>query len=527
MCISRGVPISPLTTAWRTRAKLASNRRLKPICSFTPACSTAARARSIWPRLCAIGFSQKMCLPACAAWTMRSAWVLVEEQIRTASISEFAKTPALDSVTVGIPQRTATACAASRLTSAMASIRASGIRNASVSACTFPIRPAPTIPTFSCFVLKGSSLEMTQSKLDSMDRRYSRLRRALSFGVPIPGQMLLPHKNVTVVGAPREPPQQGREIHTTLAQFAEDSVAQRGEVIPLLRPCPARHLRLTVLAVDVPNPGAIALESRDHVAVPGSGPIAIVAGVEHQPEPLWIGQFEQGGDFIRRLHETCAVMVEDRPQSRLLKHGAGQLVGAVGENFPLCHAQSGFRSDPSGQTGSFRHRAVVVGQHEIGRRRSTYRGEQSRGLHRIRDAVFMRRWILQRHRYERSQHYQGTLVEFRPQHNRGSGHVAPITQFRSGVAGFGEFVQHAVKRDLLALGLIEFQGAPRTRGIANHQPCHILSSRLRDDGVRSCAPFRTGPAPLAHSPSQRLRRRPRPTRIRNPAPPRRGRSPPR
>ena len=189
MCIRRGVPISPLTTAWRTRAKLASKRRLKPICSFTPACSTAASARSIWPRLWAIGFSQKMCLPACAAWTMRSAWVSVEEQIRTASISGFAKISSLDSATVGIPQRAANACAASRLTSAIASVRASGKRNASVSACTLPMRPAPMIPTFSCFVLNGSSLEMTQSKLASMERRYSRLRRALSFGVPIPGRM--------------------------------------------------------------------------------------------------------------------------------------------------------------------------------------------------------------------------------------------------------------------------------------------------------------------------------------------------
>ena len=32
-----GWPISPLATAWRMRAKLASKRRLKPICSLTPA----------------------------------------------------------------------------------------------------------------------------------------------------------------------------------------------------------------------------------------------------------------------------------------------------------------------------------------------------------------------------------------------------------------------------------------------------------------------------------------------------------
>src|ERR1035438_10627269 len=44
------------------------------------------------------------------------------------------------------------------------------------------------------------------------------------------GQNVLLHQNVTRVAPRREPPQQGRKIHTTLAQFAENSVAQRREV---------------------------------------------------------------------------------------------------------------------------------------------------------------------------------------------------------------------------------------------------------------------------------------------------------
>ena len=46
----------------------------------------AASASSILARSVSIGFSQKICLPACAARRIKSAWVFVEEQIKTASI---------------------------------------------------------------------------------------------------------------------------------------------------------------------------------------------------------------------------------------------------------------------------------------------------------------------------------------------------------------------------------------------------------------------------------------------------------
>ena len=41
MCIRCAVPISPCTMASRTRTKLASNRRLNPTCSLTPAFFTS------------------------------------------------------------------------------------------------------------------------------------------------------------------------------------------------------------------------------------------------------------------------------------------------------------------------------------------------------------------------------------------------------------------------------------------------------------------------------------------------------
>jgi len=43
--------------------------RTNPICRMTPASSQAAAMRSQSATVMAIGFSQKMCLPACAAAT--------------------------------------------------------------------------------------------------------------------------------------------------------------------------------------------------------------------------------------------------------------------------------------------------------------------------------------------------------------------------------------------------------------------------------------------------------------------------
>ena len=103
--IRLGLPISPLATACRTRMKFESKRRLNPTCSCTPALSTAASELSIFSRLSDTGFSQKMCLPACAAFTIRSACVSVEVQISTASILLSAKISSADAATVGMLQR--------------------------------------------------------------------------------------------------------------------------------------------------------------------------------------------------------------------------------------------------------------------------------------------------------------------------------------------------------------------------------------------------------------------------------------
>ncbi len=84
----------------------------------------------------------------------------------------------------------------------------------------------------------------------------------------------------------RQPPQNGRKVHATLTEFAEHSVAQRREVIPLCRPGLARYLRLTVLAVYVPDTVAVAVQCGHHVAVRAPGAIGIMAGIEDQPEPV-------------------------------------------------------------------------------------------------------------------------------------------------------------------------------------------------------------------------------------------------
>ena len=64
---------------------------MKPICNRTPACAAAAMARSVSARVRAIGFSQKMCLPAAAVATIRSACVSVAVQISTATMLSSAR----------------------------------------------------------------------------------------------------------------------------------------------------------------------------------------------------------------------------------------------------------------------------------------------------------------------------------------------------------------------------------------------------------------------------------------------------
>ena len=85
--IKCGSPISPFSTRVLIALKLWSKRRLKPTWNFTPAFSTSANTSLMRLTSASTGFSQKMCLPARAASIEIGAWVLVEEQTNTASIS--------------------------------------------------------------------------------------------------------------------------------------------------------------------------------------------------------------------------------------------------------------------------------------------------------------------------------------------------------------------------------------------------------------------------------------------------------
>jgi len=82
-----GVPISTGLHRLAYPQKLESKRRLKPTCSLTPAGCNRGEARSISFKSYEIGFSQKMCLPARAAATIRSACVSVGEQMAYASMA--------------------------------------------------------------------------------------------------------------------------------------------------------------------------------------------------------------------------------------------------------------------------------------------------------------------------------------------------------------------------------------------------------------------------------------------------------
>ncbi len=87
MCRMQGRPIAPEATRSCTRRKAGSKRRLKPTWSLTPAASTAASATSMLGRSSASGFSQKMCLPACAASRTMNQCVSVLVAISTAGMS--------------------------------------------------------------------------------------------------------------------------------------------------------------------------------------------------------------------------------------------------------------------------------------------------------------------------------------------------------------------------------------------------------------------------------------------------------
>jgi hypothetical protein len=64
--------MAPDSTRRLASRKLASKRRMKPICSFTPLARHAAIISSHSSTVMAMGFSQKMCLPALAQSTTMS-----------------------------------------------------------------------------------------------------------------------------------------------------------------------------------------------------------------------------------------------------------------------------------------------------------------------------------------------------------------------------------------------------------------------------------------------------------------------
>mmetsp|Transcript_33921 Transcript_33921/g.112235 ORF Transcript_33921/g.112235 Transcript_33921/m.112235 type:complete len:236 (+) Transcript_33921:704-1411(+) len=82
-----GEPISPSMMALLTRMKLGSKRRCSATISLTPFSRAKSTLWMVSSSSVAIGFSQKMSLPAFAAAVICSAWNCDGEQIQTASTS--------------------------------------------------------------------------------------------------------------------------------------------------------------------------------------------------------------------------------------------------------------------------------------------------------------------------------------------------------------------------------------------------------------------------------------------------------
>jgi len=141
-----GMPSSPLATSSRARAKLGSKRRLKPTWKVTPLALTASRTRSMRARSRSIGFSQKTCLPACAAASMSVAWVSVLVQMITASTAGSSMMRRGSSQAYGTPSSAASSCAAGRRMSAIAARFAPGSLVARCRPWSRPMRPAPRRP---------------------------------------------------------------------------------------------------------------------------------------------------------------------------------------------------------------------------------------------------------------------------------------------------------------------------------------------------------------------------------------------
>src|SRR5512145_2757838 len=134
------LPIAPASRRFFRSRKLGSKRRLKPTNIGTRAFLTSLMHRSTFGSVRSTGFSQKMALPARAAAIERSAWLPVDEAIRTAWT--WGSENASSAAACLAPSGSASARAASGLVSTTWTSLAS-LRCARFSACMRPMRPAP------------------------------------------------------------------------------------------------------------------------------------------------------------------------------------------------------------------------------------------------------------------------------------------------------------------------------------------------------------------------------------------------
>ena len=306
--------------------------------------------------------------------------------------------------------------------------------------------------------------------------------RAL-FGRAHAGQHILFHQHVAIVTGRFEPAQHGRKIDHAFAQLAEDAVAQRFEIIPLLLARAPRHFGLAILQVDIPDAVAEAVERGGDFGA--SGAIGVMAGVEHQADVLRIGQIEKARNLLRRFHVAGAVVMKHGAQAGFGAHGAGEAVSALGEYVPPGGAQSHGGRDPPGVAGAFRDRAIVVGQNQVGFRMGSHRGQQARHAERVFDAGLVSLAIGQGDGHERTEHHQAAARQLRPEQGGIGGHVAPVAELGPGVAGFSQLVQHAGVAHRLSGKTFEFERAPGARRVANFQFGHVSrfgKNQLTTDG---------------------------------------------
>src|SRR5688572_30313627 len=132
------------------------------------------------------------------------------------------------------------------------------------------------------------------------------------------GEDVLLDDDPAVVSSRYELAQERREIHAASAELAEHTMAQRRLVVPLFLSCGLGNRRLAILEVHVPDAVSIAREQLER----RRPAIGRVAGVEAQADQPRIAALQKRIDFIGRLDITGAVVMEDRPQPRLVAHGS-------------------------------------------------------------------------------------------------------------------------------------------------------------------------------------------------------------